>query len=59
MGASFLLLLRTQVLNICYNNNILEWLDNKHVVFGKLIKGQEFLDEIEKVSTHVGDVPTE
>ena len=25
-----------------------EWLDGKHVVFGKLVKGHEFLDEIEK-----------
>ena len=33
-------------------------LDGKHVVFGKLIEGQEFLDELEQEPTEPGDKPT-
>ena len=45
-----------QVLILLFILNI-EWLDGKHMVFGKLIKGHEFLNEIEKVETNPGDVP--
>jgi len=36
-----------------------EWLDGGHVVFGHVIKGLEYLDEIEAVTTEPGDKPTE
>lgn len=32
-------------------------LNGKHVVFGKVIKNIEFLDEIEKVETDMKDLP--
>jgi len=35
------------------------WLDGKHVVFGRVIKGMEFIREIEKVSTNGQDRPNE
>ena len=30
------------------------WLDNKHVVFGKVVRGQQVVDAIEKVGTESG-----
>jgi peptidylprolyl isomerase len=38
------------------NNN---FLDGKHPVFGKVIKGMEIIDEIAKVQTGMGDRPIE
>ena len=34
------------------------WLDNKHVVFGKVIEGQSLLDQLEKVGSTSG-APTQ
>lgn len=36
-----------------------EWLDNKHVVFGQVVKGLDYLDEIEATPTNPGDKPKE
>ena len=36
-----------------------EWLDNAHVVFGRVTKGLEYLDELESVPTESGDKPSE
>jgi len=33
------------------------WLDNKHVVFGRVESGYEICDRIEKIPTHPGDKP--
>jgi len=35
------------------------WLDGKHVVFGRVIKGMEFILEIEGIKTDSQDKPTE
>ena len=35
----------------------LPWLDGKHVVFGKIIKGLEFIKEIENIETDNEDKP--
>ena len=35
------------------------WLDGKHVVFGKVIKGMEFVKEVEAVNTDDQDRPSE
>ena len=35
------------------------WLDGKHVVFGKVVKGLEHLDEIEVIPVGENDLPTE
>lgn len=35
------------------------WLDDKHTIFGKLIVGEEVLDNIEKVKTDESDKPIE
>lgn len=33
------------------------WLDGRHVVFGEVIEGMEFIKEIEKLPTNHGDKP--
>jgi len=42
---------------ICFKKT--EWLDNAHVVFGRVSKGIELLDEIEAIPTESGDKPSE
>lgn len=34
------------------------WLDERHVVFGKVIEGMDVLDTVEKLETNRSDVPT-
>ena len=42
---------------IVLNRNGAEWLDGEHVVFGRVLKGFEVLDDIEKYGTESG-IPT-
>ncbi|KAI8919476.1 peptidyl-prolyl cis-trans isomerase CYP20-1-like protein [Powellomyces hirtus] len=35
------------------------WLDNRHVVFGRVVEGLEVLDALEKVQTNARDMPLE
>lgn len=35
------------------------WLDGRHVVFGQLLEGQEFLEQIQSVATNAKDKPLE
>jgi peptidylprolyl isomerase len=42
---------------ICYKKT--DWLDGKHVVFGKVVKNIEFLDQLEAVPVKGSDVPVE
>ena len=36
-----------------------DWLDGKHVVFGKLKKGMDYLKVLEKCEVHPGNKPKE
>jgi len=36
-----------------------QWLDNAHVVFGRVTKGLDYLDEIEAIPTEAGDKPSQ
>lgn len=36
---------------------ITSWLDGRHVVFGEVLEGQEFIDYIENVEKGAGDKP--
>ena len=40
---------------ICFKET--PWLDGKHVVFGKVVKGLDYLDLLEEVPTDSHDVP--
>lgn len=42
---------------ICFKDT--PWLDGKHVVFGKVVKGLEHLDTLEATETLPGDKPKE
>ncbi len=35
-----------------------EWLDGKHVVFGKVVKGMDLIEFIENLNTDNNDRPT-
>ena len=35
------------------------WLDGRHTVFGKIVKGQEIVDQIGQVETDPGDKPVD
>ncbi len=57
MGLNFILFSEKQVF-ILINFIVIAWLDGKHVVFGKVISGLDFLTILENIEVLENDVPS-